>query len=688
MRNLEDVKKEIEKLQEEIRVADYKYYVLSQPEISDKEYDDLLKRIKTLEEEYPQLITQDSPTQRVSGGILEGFNTVKHEVKMLSLDNTYSVEEVKDWEIKIKRMLKNEQALNYVVEPKVDGVSCSLIYRSGELVSGATRGDGETGEDVTANIRTIKSIPLRLIGKNFPELLEVRGEIYLDKKELKAINDVRLKNKEQLFANPRNAASGSLKLLSPSIVAKRNLECYIHSFGLAKGVEFKTHNDFFEKIKAWGLRVNPDNKFCVNLDGAIDYCMEWQNKRDALAYEIDGMVIKVDNYRLREILGTTRKSPRWAVAYKFPAHQATTLVEKIEFSVGRTGIITPVALLKPVECAGVTISRSTLHNFDEIERLDVREKDTVLIERAGEVIPKIIKVIISKRSENSKKIHVPKFCPECKQPISKENEEEVYPVRSKTFKKKTSNGVYWYCINPDCPAKIKQSLLHFSSRTCMDIESMGESAIEELVTRGLIKSLADIYNLKKEDLLQLPLFAQKKADNLVAAITASKKRPLSKLLFGLGIRHIGEKAASLLADKFHNIDKLFTLKAADLEEIQEIGPVMANSIVSFFSLRQTYKLIDQFKKAGLCLREEEKQKTKTAITGKTFVFTGEMEDFSRNQARELVESLGGKWVSAVSKATDYVVAGKNPGSKYRTAKELHLNILNETEFKQLIRMNT
>ncbi|MFA5272223.1 MAG: NAD-dependent DNA ligase LigA [Candidatus Omnitrophota bacterium] len=662
-----NVKKEIESLREQIRDADRKYYVLSQPEISDKEYDDLLRHLKDFEEKYPQFLLSDSPTQRVSGGILEGFRTIKHEVKMLSLDNTYSVEEVKDWEVKIKRMLKSASQLHYVVEPKVDGVSCSLTYKSGRLISGATRGDGEVGEDVTANIRTIKSIPLRLLGQNIPDLLEVRGEIYMDKKELETINKNRLKNQEQLFANPRNAASGSLKLLSPSMVAERNLECYIHSFGLAKSVEFQTHKEFFEKIKSLGLRVNPHNKICANLDEAIDYCMEWQDKRDALSYEIDGMVIKVDDYRLREILGTTLKSPRWAVAYKFPAHQATTVVEEIEFGVGRTGAITPVAILKAVSCAGVTISRATLHNFDEIERLDVRETDTVLIERAGEVIPKIIKVITSKRNKHAKKVHVPKHCPVCKQPISKEKEEEVY----------------WYCINPDCPAKIKQSLLHFSSRACMDIESMGESVVEELVNRGLVKSLADIYNLKKENLLKLPLFAEKKADNLITAIEASKKRPLSRLIFGLGIRHIGEKAAALLAAKFSNMDKLFTLKPADLEQIQEIGPVMTNSIVNFFSLGQTRKLIDEFRKAGLNLRGEQMRKIKTAISGKTFVFTGELDNFSRDEARHLVESLGGNWSSSVSKATDFVVVGRNPGSKHKTAEELHLKVINEAEFRQL-----
>ncbi|MDD4955727.1 MAG: NAD-dependent DNA ligase LigA [Candidatus Omnitrophica bacterium] len=684
MPDSEKIKKTIERLREKIREADYKYYVLSEPDISDKEYDDTLKELKNLEERYPQFITPDSPTQRVSGGLIEGFPTVNHKIKMLSLDNTYSIEELKDWEIKIKKFLKKEIHIDYMVELKIDGVSCSLTYEGSMLTTGATRGDGQVGEDITANIKTIKSVPLKLRGQNIPEILEVRGEIYMDKKDLENINKARLTNEEPLFANPRNAASGSLKLLDPTIVRKRNLKCFIHSFGLAKGIEFKNHSEFFEKIKAFGLRVNPQNKHCRNLEEAIKYCLFWQEKRDSLEYEIDGMVIKVNDYILRNKLGETMKSPRWAVAYKFPAHQATTEVQKIEFSVGRTGIITPVANLKPVECAGVTISRSTLHNFDEIERLDVREGDTVLIERAGEVIPKIVKVITSKRKENAKKIKVPGNCPVCKQSLAKEKEEEVYPVRSKTLKRKTSNGVYWFCINPDCPAKIKQSLLHFASRTAMDIEGVGESVVEELVNRGLVKSLADVYKITKDDLLKLPLFAEKKAANLINAIGESKKQQMSRLLYALGIRHIGEKAAQLLAERFKKIDMFFSVKETDLEEIKEVGPAMAESVVKFFSSAKAKKLIEEFKKSGLNLLQEERKIKQSPITGKVFIFTGELKDFSRIDACKLVESLGAKCVSAISKNIDYVIAGESPGSKYEKAQKLKLNILTEQDFKKLI----
>ncbi|MDP2923254.1 MAG: NAD-dependent DNA ligase LigA [Candidatus Omnitrophota bacterium] len=668
--NLGEIKKEIGALREQIRAADYRYYALSDPEISDKEYDDLLEKLKDLERKYPQFLAADSPTQRVSGGLVEGFAAVKHKIKMLSLDNTYSIEELIGWENKIKRMLKKSIQLDYVVELKVDGVSCSLIYEKGLLTIGATRGDGELGEDITASVKTIRSVPLKLRGEDIPEVLEVRGEIYMEKADLDKINEARGKKDEPPFANPRNAASGSLKLLDPSAVAQRNLKCFIHSFGWAGGFEFKTHQEFLEKVKSFGLRTNLKNKYCKNLAEALDYCRQWQHRRDTLEYEIDGVVIKLNNYALREELGSTLKSPRWAVAYKFPAHQATTIVERIEFSVGRTGIITPVATLKPVECAGVTISHSTLHNFDEIERLDVREGDTVLIERAGEVIPKIIKVIATKRTGKEKKVKIPTHCPVCRGEVEKEEEDDVF----------------WYCINPNCPAQLKRSLFHFASRGALDIEGMGESAIEELVNKGLVKNLADIYKLKAEDFLKLPLFAQKKANNLVLAIEISKKRPLSRLLFGLGIRHIGEKAAAVLAAKFKNIDNFFYSDEEKLQEIPEVGPVMAVSIAKFFCASQTKKLIAQLRRVGVNLAEEKKVISKSAITGKVFIFTGELESFSRSQAQKAVQALGGKWVSAVSKSIDFVVVGREPGSKYNKAKALGINIINEEGFNKLIKL--
>ncbi|MBU2102453.1 MAG: NAD-dependent DNA ligase LigA [Candidatus Omnitrophota bacterium] len=663
-----DIKKEIEHLRQTIRDADYRYYVLSDPEISDKEYDVLMERLKTLEEQYPRYKTADSPTQRVSGGLLKGFSTVSHNVKMLSLDNTYSIEELHDWEDKILRMLPKNTNLDYIVELKVDGVSCAFTYERGKLTVGATRGDGETGEDVTANIRTIAGLPLLLRVASTPEALEVRGEIYMEKRELALINRARAECDEPAFANPRNATSGSLKLLDPRIVAQRNLQYYIHSFGWTKNFDIRDHREFLKKINKLGLRTNPHNTHCKNLTEAITFCHAWQEKRDTLAYEIDGVVIKVNNYRLRQTLGATMKSPRWAVAYKFPAHQATTTVTSITFGVGRTGIITPVADLAPVECAGVTISRSTLHNFDEIERLDVREGDTVLIERAGEVIPKILKVITTKRTGHEKKIKVPHVCPECKEKIIKEKEEEVY----------------WYCANPDCPARLKRTLLHFASRPAMDIEGMGESLVDELVNRTLVTSLVDMYRLKKEDVLALPLFAQKKADNIINAIEESKSRGLGRFLFGLGIRHIGEKAALMLAGRFRTIDALLNVTQKTLQETPEIGPVMAASLVNFFKTAHVKKMIAEFKKHNLLLTEKERVVKKSAISGKTFIFTGELQNFSRNAAQKTVESLGAQWVGSISKNVDFVVIGAGPGSKLAKATALNLTIIDENEFMKLL----
>ncbi len=668
MKNLDKVGKEIASLRLKIRQADYCYYVLSDPEISDKAYDDLLRDLKFLEKDNPQLITPDSPTQRVAQGISSGFKTVKHREKMLSLDNTYSIQELKEWEEKIKRMLKREVALDYVVEPKIDGVSCSLTYKNGAFLLGTTRGDGQAGEDVTPNLKTIKSIPLRL-SKNYPQLLEVRGEVFMSKKDFAKINKERIESKETVFANPRNATSGSLKLLDSKLVAKRHLRCLVHSYGWVDDADFTNHKQFLKRISTWGLPIDFNSKHCQSIKQVIDYCLRWEKQRDSLDYEVDGIVVKVNSFSLRRQLGSTMKSPRWAVAYKFPAHQATTKIAKIEFGVGRTGIITPVAILEPIECGGVTISRATLHNFDEIQRLDIRNKDTVLIERAGEVIPKIIKVISSKRKGKEKKVLIPTKCPVCSGKVAKEAQVEVY----------------LYCLNPDCPAQLKKSVLHFISRNALDIEGMGESVVAELVDRKIIKTLADIYLLKKEDLLSLPLFKEKRANNLIQAIIGSKQRSLSRLLYGLGIRHVGEKAAMLLADNFKNIDKLLLLKEEDLTAISEIGPTMALSIVNYFAQPQTKKMINLLKKLGISTKELNKPLLDNSFSGLTFIFTGELNSIARNQAKEIIQKKGAKVVSTVSKNTDFVVVGKNPGSKFSKAKALGVRIVYEDEFLKLIK---
>lgn len=661
------VKREIERLRGNIRHADYCYYVLSEPEISDKEYDVLLKKLKDLEKKNPQFITLDSPTQRVSGELLDGFSTVVHKRRMLSLDNTYSIEELKEWEKKIKRVLKRDVEFNYVVELKMDGVSATLTYEEGIFSIGATRGDGKRGEDITANLKTIRLIPLKLINKDIPKLIEIRGEVYIGKKGFAKLNKERSDNGEVPFVNPRNAASGSLKLLDSSLVAKRKLKYFVHSFGNALDYSFSSQEEFLNKAQKWGLCLNPNNKYCKNLKEVIDYCLYWEERRKVLDYEVDGVVIKVNSFDLQKELGATHKSPRWAVAYKFPAQQATTRIEKIEFGVGRTGIITPVAILEPVECGGVTISRATLHNFDELKRLDVREADTILIERAGEVIPKIIKVITSRRSGREKKVKIPNRCPACGSNVAKEKEEEVY----------------WYCLNPNCPAQLKRAILHFASRLAMDIEGIGEVIVEDLVDRKVVKNLVDIYCLSKGDFLNLPLFKDKRASNLVAAIDKSKKKPLSNFLFGLGVRHVGEKAAILLAERFENIDRLFQLSKDDLKKIPEIGSIMASSIVKFFSSKNTKKMIKKFKRAGVNLVQTRRVVKKSRISGKAFVFTGELKQFTRNEAKNKVAELGGKWFSSVSKQIDFVVTGENPGSKYTKAKQLGVAIIQEEEFLRL-----
>lgn len=662
------VQKQIEKLREEIRHHDYRYYVLAQPEVSDKEYDTLLKKLQDLENKHPELKTSDSPTVRVSGGILEGFKTVRHRQKMLSLENTYSIEELKEWNMRVHKILGQEK-VEYVVELKIDGVSANLTYQEGKLVIGATRGDGETGEDVTQNIKAIRAIPLVLLGEDVPDFIEVRGEVYMEIKDLQLFNQEREKNGEVLFANPRNAAAGSLKLLDTGIMAKRRLNFFAHSLGEYKGIDIATQEIFLGQLKPWGIRTNPHTRLCKSLAEVIAYCRAWQEKRYKLDYEIDGIVVKVNSFTQQKKLSFTAKSPRWAVAYKFPARQATTKLKAITVQVGRTGVITPVAELEPIECAGVVISRATLHNFDEIKRLGVRIGDRVVIERAGEVIPKIIKVVETVRSGKEKEFRIPKDCPACGGKVAKEKEEEVA----------------YRCINPLCPAQIERALTHFASRTAMDIEGLGDAAVEQLVKKGLVKGFAGIYALKKDDLFKLELFKDKKAENLLVAIEKSKKQPLSRLIYGLGIRHVGEKAAYVLAQKFKTLDNLLRAELEDFDAIDEFGPVMTESILEFFQQPYTRRLIKQLKEAGLNLEEKSVTVKKSAFTNKTVVFTGELKNFSRSEAEGLVRRLGGNAASSVSKNTDFVVAADQPGSKYEKAKKLGVKIINENEFRGMIK---
>lgn len=669
----EKIKKELERLRSQIRHHDHCYYVMNQPEISDKGYDDLMKRLKDLEEKYPELITMDSPTQRVSGELIQEFKPVRHRVRMLSLDNTYSIDELKEWDERVHKGLHQKQTVEYVAELKIDGVSITLTYEHGVLKVGATRGNGETGEDVTLNLKTIPTIPLRLLTDKagaIPETLEVRGEVFMTKGDFEALNKEREKNGEQLFANPRNSAAGSLKLLDPSIVAKRRLNCFIHSFGVITGAaDIPGQWEFLQHAKKWGFRTNPKSKRCKDLDEVIAYSKSCEEKRESFGYEVDGMVIKVDSFDQQKRLGETLKSPRWACAFKFAAKQATTRITDIKVQVGRTGVITPVAELKPVECAGVVIKHATLHNFDEIERLGVRIGDRIVVERAGEVIPKIVKVIESVRTGRERRFKLPSRCPVCRGPIAKEKEGEVA----------------YRCTNPSCPAQLERGLLHFASRSALDIEGMGESVVEQLVKNKMVTDFADIYFLDKEGLLGLELFADKKAENLLKAIEKSKGQPLSRLLYALGIRHVGEKAALVLAEKFHELDKVISATQGELEDIYEIGSVMAASVKDFFKQEATKKLIAKLKRAQVSMVEPKRRAGAQPLSGKTIVFTGELATFTRQEAERLVRSLGGNATSSVSRNTDFVVTGANPGSKYEKAKKLGVRIISEKEFSAMAR---
>lgn len=660
------VRETIEALRRQIQHHDICYYTLHSPEISDKEYDDLMRKLNGLEEAHPEFLNPASPTQRVSGQVQEGFRSVAHRAKMLSLDNAYSVDELRDWDERVRKGLGGEP-YEYVVELKIDGVSANLRYENAQLIVGATRGDGASGEDVTLNIKTIRAVPLELYGKNLPPLFEVRGEVYMAKNDFVALNKERSKKGEVRFANPRNATAGSLKNLDTRIVAQRRLNFFGHSLGFCERNPFETHWEFLQKIKSWGIPTNPHLFLCKSFAEVVSVCKAWEGKRAALNYEIDGMVVKVNSFRAQRLLGETLKSPRWAVAYKFSAHQATTKLLDIKVQVGRTGVLTPVACLKPVACAGVTISRATLHNFDEITRLGLKIGDRVILERAGEVIPKIVSVVTSVRSGKEKAFAIPRACPECGSGIVKEKEEEVA----------------YRCINPSCPVMIEQGMLHFASRNAMDIEGLGESAVKALVARKVVKDFADLYTLKKDDLLKLPLFKDKKAENLIGAIEASKTRPLHRLLYGLGIRHVGEKAAYTVAEQFGDIDTVMQAGFERFRAIYEIGDVMAQSIVDFFTQTKVKKLIAKLKRLGIAMRQPKTSTAHRLLEGKTIVFTGELKNFSRQEAERLARELGANATSSVSKQTDFVVCGENPGSKFQKAKSLGVNIIDEKEFKKI-----
>lgn len=669
MRMKKDIKKKIEELKKQIIRHNKKYYVDNKPEISDSEYDGIMDELKRLEESHPDLMSPDSPTQRVGGEALKGFKTVEHRVPMLSMDNTYSPEEIIEFDERVRKNLEVEKP-GYVVELKIDGVSISLLYEKGEFIRGATRGDGVKGDDVTLNLKTIKSLPLKLEAKKgaaLPNLFEARGEVYMPGKIFAGINEEKEEQGEELFANPRNAAAGSLKLLDSSIVAKRHLDMWIYGIGYIGGREFKAQSDALDFLKDSGFPVNPHIKKCGSIEEVIEYCNQWQEKRHKLEYDIDGMVIKVDFFSYQRALGQTSKSPRWMIAYKFPAERKETVLEDILVQIGRTGTLTPVAVLRPIELAGSTVSRASLHNQDEIGRKDIRIGDHVLVEKAGEIIPQIVEVVKKKRKGSEKEFSMPKKCPACGSAV-----------------KKLKNEVALRCENMSCPAQLKERIRHFASRDAMDIEGMGEAVVAQLVDNKMIKDYGDIYNLKHIKVADMDRMADKSAANLISAIEKSKSNALNRLVYGLGIRHVGVRSAWILASRFKTIDALAETSMEELQGVNEIGPVMAESVYNFFRTEENKKLIDKLKRSGVNTEEKETSLKSKNLEGKTFVVTGSMEGFSRNEMEELIRSMGGNASSSVSKNTDYVIAGKDPGSKFEKAKQLGVKIVSEQEFKKLI----
>ena len=662
----EAIKKRVEKLREEIEYHNYRYYVLDQPEISDAQYDRLMRELEKLEKDYPELRSPNSPTQRVGASPLEEFEIVRHTIPMLSLANAFDETEAREFDKRVKKFLGTSEEIEYVAEPKFDGLAIELVYEGGQFVVGSTRGDGVNGENVTQNLRTIKTIPLRLIRKELPapERLEVRGEAIMQLKKFKDLNRKREEMGEPLFANPRNAAAGSVRQLDPKITAERPLETYFYALGEVRGWMPKTQWEVLKTLPKWGLRTNPHIRKCKGIEEVLDYYHEMNEKRETLPYEIDGTVIKVNRLDLQVRLGEIARSPRWALAFKFQPKQETTKIFDIRVQVGRTGALTPVAVMEPVKVGGVEVSRATLHNQDEIDRLDVRIGDTVIIQRAGDVIPEVVEVIPSKRKGTEKKFKMPSKCPVCGAEVVKE--EAIHR-----------------CIGLDCPAQLKGRIRHFASKRAMDIEGLGVKLIDQLVDKGLVKDVADIYYIKKEQLIALERMADKSAQNIIDAIEKSKTKPLSKFLYALGIRHVGETTAEDLARRFTRLDDFFDLSEEDLMEVEGIGPEVAGSVHQFFGDKKNRESIDRLRKAGVRVIES-KAKEKGKLAGKTFVFTGVLKGFERDEARNLVESLGGMTASTVSKKVNFVVVAEDPGSKFDKAKELGIKTLTEEEFKKMV----
>ncbi len=669
---MSSAEKKVEALREKIRHHEYRYHVLDDPEITDAEFDALFNELKKLEAEHPQLVTPDSPTQRVGGKPREGFVKAAHSSPMLSLDNTYSEDELRNWERRVHE-LSGRNDIDYVCELKLDGMSLALRYQDGKLVRGITRGDGTTGEDVTLNVRTVRSIPLSISKEKLKKAgmtatFEVRGEMLMPLAAFKKMNQEREQKSLPVFANPRNATAGTVRQLDPNITAQRRLEYFAYMLLVDGRTYFDHHSKTLAALDVAGFKVNPERTIAKNFDEVWTFIAQEETKRETLPYEIDGIVVKVDRTALQEELGYTGKAPRWAIAYKYAARGGITQVEDILVQVGRTGKLTPVAALTPVPIGGTTVSRATLHNMDEIERLGVKIGDWVEVERGGDVIPKVVRVIEDKdHPRGDKQFQMPEKCPVCGTKV----------VR-------TEGEVDYRCVNANCPAKLRETILHFASRGVMNIDGMGEALVAQLTDRGLVKNVADIYKLTQADLLRLERMGEKSAQNVLDEIEASKKLPLERVIFGLGIRMVGERTAQFLAEHFGSMDALINASEAELEQVNEVGPRIAQSIAEFFQERKNRELVKRLQEAGLTFSGKKKERG-TKLAGKTFVLTGTLAQFTRDQAKKMIEDAGGRVSGSVSKKTDYVVAGSDAGSKLEKARELGVSVISEDGMEELLR---
>src|SRR5690625_410158 len=664
--NKTEAKEKIDALKELLNKYGYEYYVLDQPSVPDSEYDKRLQELLKLEEEHPELVTADSPTQRVGGQPLEGFEKVEHRLRMLSLGNAFNEADLRDFDRRVQENLN--QQVSYVCELKIDGLAVSLTYENGQFTQGSTRGDGTVGEDITTNLRTIRSVPLSVSEQG---TIEVRGEAFMPKKSFLALNEIKAEKAEEPFANPRNAAAGSLRQLDPKIAASRNLDIFLYGVGEWEVEGITSHSERLTYLSELGLKVNPEWKKVNSIEEVLEFVDYWTNERPHLNYEIDGIVIKVDDIDQQEELCNTARSPRWVIAYKFPAEEVITTLKEIELSVGRTGVITPTAVLDPVQVAGSTVQRASLHNEDLIREKDIRIGDHVIIKKAGDIIPEVVKVLEEQRSGDEKEYRMPKHCPVCNSDLVRLDGE-----------------VALRCLNPNCPAQLQEGLLHFVSRNAMNIDGLGEKVIAQLFREELVHTIADIYRLDKDELLKLERMGEKSVSNLLNAIETSKENSLEKLLFGLGIRFIGEKAARILAEEFGTMDKLQHAQFDDLLLIDEIGEKMADAVVQFFSEEEAAHLLEELRELGLNMEykgpRQAEQSSDTVFSGKTIVLTGKMENFTRKEAQEKIEALGGSVTGTVSKNTDVVVAGEAAGSKFERAEKLGITIWNEQQFEEAL----